>query len=210
MLPGASGSRWMPRKIAGSAMMTMDPSSGRHEHGGGRVRQGHPPVAVVRPGRQPAGLPIAPVRPGRGIRCSEPVARSAVRPPCSCLSSAWREPGREGLRQLLGPRVAAVPQHLQPGVGQRHDGPPAVLRVGTSLDEATRLERAERRPHRLRADLLELGQRAGRGRAAAVQAREGRALGQGELAFGLTWRSRRTSRPMLTRSAPATSSTSGS
>ncbi len=27
MLPGASGSRWMPRKIAGSAMMTMDPSS---------------------------------------------------------------------------------------------------------------------------------------------------------------------------------------
>ena len=27
MLPGASGSRWMPRKIAGSAMMTIDPSS---------------------------------------------------------------------------------------------------------------------------------------------------------------------------------------
>ena len=26
-LPGASGSRWMPRKMAGSAMMTMDPSS---------------------------------------------------------------------------------------------------------------------------------------------------------------------------------------
>ena len=27
MLPGASGSRWMPRKIAGSAMMTIEPSS---------------------------------------------------------------------------------------------------------------------------------------------------------------------------------------
>ncbi len=27
MFPGASGSRWMPRKIAGIAMMTMDPSS---------------------------------------------------------------------------------------------------------------------------------------------------------------------------------------
>ncbi len=25
--PGASGSRWMPRKMAGSAMMTMAPSS---------------------------------------------------------------------------------------------------------------------------------------------------------------------------------------
>ena len=27
MLAGASGSRWMPRKIAGSEMMTIDPSS---------------------------------------------------------------------------------------------------------------------------------------------------------------------------------------
>ena len=27
MLPGASGSRWMPRKIAGSAMITIEPSS---------------------------------------------------------------------------------------------------------------------------------------------------------------------------------------
>jgi hypothetical protein len=27
MSPGASGSRWMPRKMAGSAMMTMEPSS---------------------------------------------------------------------------------------------------------------------------------------------------------------------------------------
>jgi len=26
MLPGASGSRWMPRKIAGSEMMTIEPS----------------------------------------------------------------------------------------------------------------------------------------------------------------------------------------
>jgi hypothetical protein len=26
MLPGASGSRWMPRKMAGRAIMTMDPS----------------------------------------------------------------------------------------------------------------------------------------------------------------------------------------
>ncbi len=26
MLPGASGSRWMPRKMAGRAMMTMEPS----------------------------------------------------------------------------------------------------------------------------------------------------------------------------------------
>ena len=27
MLPGDSGSRWMPRKIAGSAMITIEPSS---------------------------------------------------------------------------------------------------------------------------------------------------------------------------------------
>ena len=27
MLPGASGSRWMPRKMAGRAMRTMEPSS---------------------------------------------------------------------------------------------------------------------------------------------------------------------------------------
>ncbi len=27
MFPGASGSRWMPRKIAGSAMITIEPSS---------------------------------------------------------------------------------------------------------------------------------------------------------------------------------------
>ena len=27
MFPGARGSRWMPRKIAGRAMMTMEPSS---------------------------------------------------------------------------------------------------------------------------------------------------------------------------------------
>jgi hypothetical protein len=27
MLPGAKGSRWMPRKMAGRAMMTIDPSS---------------------------------------------------------------------------------------------------------------------------------------------------------------------------------------
>ena len=26
MFPGASGSRWMPRKIAGSAMITIEPS----------------------------------------------------------------------------------------------------------------------------------------------------------------------------------------
>ena len=26
MFPGASGSRWMPRKMAGSAMITMEPS----------------------------------------------------------------------------------------------------------------------------------------------------------------------------------------
>ena len=27
MFPGASGSRWIPRKMAGSAMITMEPSS---------------------------------------------------------------------------------------------------------------------------------------------------------------------------------------
>ena len=27
MLPGASGSRWMPRKMAGRAMITIEPSS---------------------------------------------------------------------------------------------------------------------------------------------------------------------------------------
>ena len=27
MFPGASGSRWIPRKIAGSAMITIEPSS---------------------------------------------------------------------------------------------------------------------------------------------------------------------------------------
>ena len=27
MLPGVRGSRWIPRKIAGRAMMTMEPSS---------------------------------------------------------------------------------------------------------------------------------------------------------------------------------------
>lgn len=27
MLPGSSGSRWMPRKIAGNEMMTIEPSS---------------------------------------------------------------------------------------------------------------------------------------------------------------------------------------
>jgi hypothetical protein len=27
MLPGANGSRWIPRKIAGRAMMTIEPSS---------------------------------------------------------------------------------------------------------------------------------------------------------------------------------------
>ena len=26
-MPGANGSRWMPRKMAGSEMMTMEPSS---------------------------------------------------------------------------------------------------------------------------------------------------------------------------------------
>ena len=47
MLPGASGSRWMPRKIAGSAMMTIDPSSADMNTASGGVRQRDPPVAVV-------------------------------------------------------------------------------------------------------------------------------------------------------------------
>jgi hypothetical protein len=117
-------------------------------------------------------------------------AASSTTPPTSRPKTAGlvefraREPGRQGLRQLLGPRVAPVPQGLQPGFSYRQDGPPAVLRVGPSLDEAARLQCAERRPHRLRADLLKPGQRGRRGRAAAVEAREGRGLGQREIAFG--------------------------
>src|SRR2546430_2196424 len=52
-------------------------------------------------------------------------------------------------------------------------------------DQPTGLERAERCPHRLRADLLQPGERARCRRAAAVQARQGRTLGQRELAVGL-------------------------
>ena len=92
----------------------------------------------------------------------------------SCSSSAGREAGRQRSRELFGPRVAAVAEHAETGLGDRQDHPPAVLGVGGPRDQATRLERRERRAHRLRADLLEPGERGRGGRAAAVQARERR------------------------------------
>src|SRR6266700_3476940 len=61
----------------------------------------------------------------------------------------------------------------------------AISTPSVVFDKTTRLERAERRAHRLRADLLEPGERARRGRAGAVQAREGRGLRHRELVFGL-------------------------
>ena len=58
---------------------------------------------------------------------------------------------------------------------------PAVVGIGGALDQAARLERRERRAHRLRADLLEPGERGRRGWAAAVEPGERRALRQREL-----------------------------
>ena len=63
MLPGASGSRWMPRKIAGSAMSTIEPSSADMKTAAVVFDEGDPAVAVVRErcGASVVGL--------RAIRC---------------------------------------------------------------------------------------------------------------------------------------------
>ena len=45
---GCSGSRWMPRKIAGSEISTIERVERRHEHAERRVRQRRPLVAVGR------------------------------------------------------------------------------------------------------------------------------------------------------------------
>jgi hypothetical protein len=83
---------------------------------------------------------------------------------------------------MLGARVAFVPEQLAPRFGDRQDDPPAVARVGITGDQAARLERAQRRAHRLRADLLHPGQLARGGRAVAVQPGERGGLRHGELA----------------------------
>jgi len=73
----------------------------------------------------------------------------------SCRSSRG-ETRRECLRQLLGAPVVLVAQHPCAGLGDRKNETPAVARMGMSLDEATCLERPQRRSHRLHADLLAL------------------------------------------------------
>ena len=65
----------------------------------------------------------------------------------------------------------------------RADGRRGAARaVAGAVDQAARLERSERRAHRLRADLLELRERAGGARAAVVEARQRRGLGHRQLA----------------------------
>jgi hypothetical protein len=56
------------------------------------------------------------------------------------------EPGGQGPGELPGARVALVPEQLSAEVGDREDDPPAVVRVRAAPDQATRLERAQRRP----------------------------------------------------------------
>ena len=54
-----------------------------------------------------------------------------------------------------------------------------------SFDEATCLERRQRRSHRLHADLLSRGQLCHRGRTASIQSLEGRDLRQAQVALSL-------------------------
>src|ERR1039458_3428175 len=128
MLPAASGSRWMPRKMAGSAMMTMEPSS---------VAMNIAAVVLVRathryrsPGSR--ALPRAISRPviGSSSAASWPSSSDALRQPLEQWRGrpqlgelGGREASRECLRQLLGPGTALVPEHLLPGAGDRQDDP---------------------------------------------------------------------------------------
>jgi hypothetical protein len=101
------------------------------------------------------------------------------------LELLGREPVREGPGQELGARVAAGQEHPPPGAGHRDHGTPAVLGIGAPGDEAARLQSPEGRAHRLRADLLELGQLGRRRRTPAVETRQRRDLGQGRIAADL-------------------------
>ena len=102
---------------------------------------------------------------------------------CSQLRSC--EAFRQGLRQLFGARGAQRPQHRRTRVRDRHHHPASVRRIGLPLDQLATFEGSEGRAHRLRADLLDLGERARRRRAAAIEQGEGRRLGEREFAVDL-------------------------
>ena len=139
----------------------------------------------------------------------------ASRSSSGAATTSWRslgrrEPGRQGLGELLGPGVALVVQDPLARLGDREHHAPAVRRVGAGPTSPRASSAASVAPidcglicSSLASALEVVGP-------AAVQPRQRGALRQRELAVRPRWRSRRTSMPMLTRSATATSPTSGS
>src|SRR5664280_133113 len=95
------------------------------------------------------------------------------------------ESGRQRRCQLLRTPGVLVAQHPRTGLGEREDGTPSITRMGMALDQATRLEPPQSRPHRLHTDLLGLGQLGYRGRTTAIQSLQGRHLRQAQVALSL-------------------------
>ena len=161
----------MPRKIAGSAMMTMDPS-----------RADMNTAAVVFDSathlyRSPVVSPSC-----HQMLCASRSSSGAAA--ASCLSSAAVNPADRAwaICSVRAPRLFRSNSRPAPVTDRTTRLPSAGS--GVPLDQPACLQRGERRPHGLRADLLHLGQRARGGRAGAVQPGEGRAFRHGEVVIG--------------------------
>ena len=116
-----------------------------------------------------------------------PQMLSASRSISGAAASSWPissgvNPAASARAKWRDPRTALVAERGSARLGNRHHRTPAVGRVGLAVDQATRFQRAQRRAHRLHADLLGPGQCGHRGRAAALQLPQRRGFRQRQLA----------------------------
>src|ERR1700742_1718563 len=167
MLPAASGSRWIPRKMAGSAMITIDPS---------RAAMNMEAVVLARATHlyRSSWLRGSSLLRGAGFSLVTEVWLPGVLDALGETLEQWRgrsqladllrrEHGLQHLGQLFVPGVPLVLHGPLPGLGEGKQHAAPVLRIGVPGHQSPDLQPGQRGPHRLRADLLQLGQRAGRG-----------------------------------------------
>src|SRR5579859_4372038 len=158
MLAGAKGSSPIPRKMAGSEMMTIDPST---------VAMNTPSVvfdSATHLYRSPTSRLTSPAR-SQSLR--QPVQQRQYREQPAPLRGGELLVQRAG--DPLGARRPAVGQQGTAGRGDRHEYPPSVRRVRGTPDQPALLQRGQRGTHRLRPYPFALGQPARSRRALPVE-----------------------------------------
>ncbi len=180
MFPADSGSRLMPRKMAGSAMMTTDPSSDAMKMAAVVLARAIQAYASGFGGfGRPAVASVVVLRAHQSFSASRSSSTAAA---LSWPSSSSLNPFRSAaaICSVRAPRLSCTMRRPASVIDSTIRLPSSGSRL-RSIRPALK-QRRDGHAHRLRADPVKPGQVARRGRAAALKARQRRGLGEGQLA----------------------------